>query len=78
MIEVSDTSLLYERNTKLPLHARFGIPEVWLMDLSNETIERHNEPAEDGYRRLKRVRRGMSLRSEMLPGLVFPADAVLG
>jgi Uma2 family endonuclease len=78
LIEVSDTSLSYDRNVKLPLYARAGIPEVWIVDLASETIERHTEPTAEGYRLVRRTRRGETLRSEGLGALVLPVDAVLG
>jgi Uma2 family endonuclease len=78
LIEVSDTSLAYDREIKLPLYTRSGIPEAWLVDLTGEVIERHTEPAEDGYRLVRRVRRGETLRSETVPELEVPVDAVLG
>jgi Uma2 family endonuclease len=35
IIEVSDTSLPYDREVKLPFYARHGIPEVWIVDLGH-------------------------------------------
>ena len=78
LIEVSDTTLSYDRNVKLPLYARAGIAEGWILDLANQAIERHNESSETGYGRMERVGRGRSLVSEALPNLVFHADAGLG
>lgn len=78
LIEVSDTTLSYDKNIKLPLYARSGIPEVWIVDLTNETIERHTNPSGDDYRNLEKVRRGETFQSAALPGLSLRADAVLG
>jgi Uma2 family endonuclease len=78
VIEVSDTTLSYDRNVKLPLYARAGIREAWIVDLQGEAVERHNDPAEDGYRRMERAGRGRTLASEVLPNLAFEANAVLG
>ena len=50
IIEVADTSLRYDREIKIPLYARHGIPEVWLVDLVNERLLRFLEPGPDGYR----------------------------
>ena len=77
-IEVSDTTLAYDRNVKLPPYARAGIGEDWIVDLPSEAIERHNDPSEDGYGRMQRVGRGRSLASEVLPNLTLQANAVLG
>ena len=78
VIEVSDTTLGYDRNVKLPLYARAGIREAWIVDLPNNAVERHNDPSEDGYQRMERARRGRALASESLQNLTLHADAVLG
>ncbi|CAA9444409.1 COG1355, Predicted dioxygenase [uncultured Rubrobacteraceae bacterium] len=78
VIEVSDTTLDYDRNVKLAFYARAGIGEAWIVDLPNEAIERHSDPSEDGYRRMERAGRGRSLTSEVLPNLTLQTDAVLG
>jgi Uma2 family endonuclease len=78
LIEVADTSLAYDREVKLLLYARSGIPEAWLVDLTGGVIERHTEPAEDGYRLVRRVGRGETLRSETVSELETPVDAVFG
>jgi Uma2 family endonuclease len=50
LVEVSDTTLAYDRDVKRPLYARAGIPEVWVVDLDDRQIEVHREPDEDVYR----------------------------
>lgn len=50
LIEVSDTTLAYDRDVKRPLYARAGIPEVWILDLEAEQIEVHRAPDDDVYR----------------------------
>jgi Uma2 family endonuclease len=78
LIEVSDSTFSYDRNVKLPLYARAEIPEVWIVDLPSEAVERHTEPTGDGYRLARQARRGEMLESIALPALVVPVDAVLG
>jgi Uma2 family endonuclease len=78
LIEVSDTTLAYDRNIKLPLYARFGIGEVWIVDLPGEAVERHTQPSEQGYRRMERAGRGQALQSEVIPDLILHTDTVLG
>ncbi len=78
MIEVADASLSYDREVKLPLYARSGIAEVWLVDLNAYVTERHTEPSENGYRLLRRAGRGETLESVVLPTLTLPVDAALG
>jgi len=78
LMEVSDTTLGYDRRVKLPLYARSGVPEVWILDLTGERIERHTGPSADGYRHTERARRGETLGSEVFPSLVLQVDAILG
>jgi len=49
LIEVSDTTLDLDREEKLPAYGRAGIPEVWIVNLNDETIEVHREPHFTGY-----------------------------
>ena len=78
LIEVSDTTLSYDRGMKLPLYARAGIREVWIVDLPGEVIECHTDPSGDVYRSLERARRGEKIESVALPELAFRVDAMLG
>jgi Uma2 family endonuclease len=78
LIEVSDTTLAYDRGVKLPLYAKAGIREVWIVDLTRETVGRHTDPSGEVYRRAERLRRGQTLESISLPGLTPSVDEVLG
>jgi Uma2 family endonuclease len=49
LIEVSDTTLDYDREEKLPAYGRAGIAEVWIVDLNNSTIEVYRDPHFTGY-----------------------------
>ena len=50
VVEVAGTSLVYDRDTKLPRFARSGIPEAWLIDVAAGTLARYRTPARTGYR----------------------------
>ncbi len=78
LIEVADTSLAFDRGTKLPLYARSGIPEAWLVDLRAQAIERHTNPSRDGYGVALRAGLGEKIESTVVPGLVISADDVVG
>jgi Uma2 family endonuclease len=49
VIEVSDTSLMYDLNVKAPLYARARIPEYWVADLTARRVLRHSEPQDGRY-----------------------------
>jgi Uma2 family endonuclease len=55
LIEVADSSLRYDRSTKLALYAEAGVPEYWLVDVAAEAIETYRLPGATGYRDVQRV-----------------------
>jgi hypothetical protein len=55
LIEVADSSLAYDRSTKLRLYAEAGIPEYWIVDCASEAIDVHRGPGPDGYRDVARA-----------------------
>ena len=77
LIEVSDSTLEYDRNKKLPLYAQAGIPEVWLVNLQNNTVEVHTEPREDIFSLIKVLRRDEVIKSENVPNLEIEVDKIL-
>lgn len=76
VVEVADSSLAFDRDVKLPLYARFGIPEARLVDLEGERIEVHSAPEAGEYGHVDRYRRGASVASPVL-GFALDADACL-
>ena len=49
VVEVADSTLRYDRTVKLPLYARAGIAEVWIVDLHRRVVDVHRAPVGDGY-----------------------------
>lgn len=78
LVEVSDTTVKYDRDQKLPLYAEAEIPEVWIVNLPNDLIEVHTQPSVGLYQFVKIYKRGETLKSEALPELVLEVDKVLG
>ncbi|MGM0558710.1 MAG: Uma2 family endonuclease [Myxococcota bacterium] len=52
VVEVADTSLEYDRSTKVPLYAEHGIPSVWLLDLQDQAVECYEHPESGVYERV--------------------------
>ena len=50
VMEVADASLRYDRDVKIPLYARHGVPEAWLLDLQARTLTVYSEPSVSGYK----------------------------
>ena len=49
LVEVSDSSLAYDRGAKLALYARFGVAEVWIIDIAGSAVEIYRQPKEGVY-----------------------------
>jgi Uma2 family endonuclease len=49
VIEVSDTSLRYDTNVKVPIYAKTGVPEVWIEDLKRDLLVVYRNPSGKGY-----------------------------
>ena len=77
LIEVSDTSTEYDREVKLPLYARYGIAEVWLVGLEAGTVEAFRSPTDRGYQEATQWERGQRLSSIAFPQLDVAVDDIL-
>ncbi len=51
LIEIADTSLTHDRKRKLPLYARFAIPEVWIIDIRRRRLDSYLDPDAGRYTR---------------------------
>ncbi len=78
VIEVADTSIGYDRQIKVPLYARAGIPEVWLVDMAEQNIEVYWEPSGGEYRHKKELTRGGLVSSTTIPDLAVEVGDILG
>lgn len=78
LVEVADTSATYERSAKVPLYARHGIRELWLVDLNADLVEVHRQPTDQGYLEVTRHRRGETVTPEALGDFSLSVDQILG
>lgn len=77
LIEVADSSIGFDRGTKLPLYARCGIPEAWLVDVVKRTLEVHRDPERDGYRQVQRLRDGDRIAPLAFPDFEIAVESIL-
>ena len=75
-VEVSNTSLDYDRKVKLALYARSLIPEVWIVNLAAEEVEVHRSPAAGGYASVTRAGRSDMLTIAAIPDVLIPVAAI--
>lgn len=53
LIEVSDSTIEYDREIKKNLYAGAGISECWIVNLQNNTVEVYSSPKNSSYRLAK-------------------------
>ena len=78
VVEVADTSEEYDREIKLPHYAGAGIREALLVVIPSEVLELHSSPSRGRYRRVKRFRRGQSVRPSAFPDVEMSVEEILG
>jgi Uma2 family endonuclease len=70
MVEVAESSLAYDLGVKVPLYARHGIPEVWVIDAATRTTHCFRGPRPDGYAERSMIAADEPLGCLALPGAV--------
>jgi Uma2 family endonuclease len=78
LIEVADTTLAYDRGTKLQLYARAGIVECWLVNLQSGSLEVNRGPTPQGYSRTTELRPGAVVSPSSLPTVEIEVAAIFG
>ena len=77
LIEVSDSTLGFDREIKKTLYAEAEILEFWLINLTENTIECHSSPKNGSYRLVKIVGTGESVESILIENLTLKVDEIL-
>ena len=78
LIEVADSSLRFDRTVKLPLYARAGIPEVWIVDLRRRVVDVHRAPGDGRYDDIVTKQMGDTLSPALAPEVRLTLDQVFG
>lgn len=78
LIEVSDSTVEYDRQVKAPLYARSGVREMWLINLGAGQVEVYRNPSPDGYREQRYLQRGEAVAPLAFPEASFRVDEILG
>lgn len=78
LVEVMDSSASYDRGTKLGLYARFGVAEVWLVDINGDRVEVYRALNGGTYTEISIRSRGQKVAPAALPDAELEVDAILG
>jgi Uma2 family endonuclease len=76
VVEVADTTLAFDAGTKVPLYARAGIAEAWIVDLQARTLRVFRDPGASGYRTSFAVSGGEKVAAALLPQVAVTVSAL--
>lgn len=77
LVEVSETTLDYDRQEKLPAYGRAGVGEVWIVNLNEGTVEIYREPQFNGYASKTILRVGDAATPLTFPDVAVTVAALL-
>jgi Uma2 family endonuclease len=76
LVEISDSSLRRDRELKLPLYARAGIQEYWIVDVQDEMVDVYTSSANLNYASARIFRRGDFVSPAAFPDLAITVDDI--
>jgi len=76
LIEVSDSSLEYDRDDKVPRYAEMGIPEVWIVDVHGQEVLQYSHPDRGAYQDVQALSRDDELVSVEIESLHLRVDDI--
>ncbi len=78
VVEVSDSTLNYDRNVKRYLYAEAKIPEFWIVNLLDNIVEVHQNPSNGIYQLVNIFNQDETVQSSILPEISISVDKILG
>ena len=76
LVEVADSSLRFDRTVKLPLYAKAGIAEFWIVDLKRRVVDTYRQPGATGYGEVTTYQAGDQVALALMPEIVVKLDLV--
>lgn len=77
LVEVSLSTLGYDRDVKMLLYAAAGVPEAWLVNLRDGWVESNTQPTADGYLTTRRYALGDTIAPQAFPDLTIPLERII-
>ncbi|WP_066381173.1 MULTISPECIES: Uma2 family endonuclease [unclassified Anabaena] len=78
LIEVADSTVLYDREEKIPLYAEANIIEVCLVDINAQVVEVYQQPTATGYQNIKTFSGGQILSIPGFPDVNISVNEIFG
>lgn len=77
IVEISVSTLGFDRETKREIYAEAGIVEFWLVNLENNTVEVYSHPKNGSYFEMKIYERGEIIRSKHIADLKLKVTDII-
>ncbi|RCJ38768.1 hypothetical protein A6770_12755 [Nostoc minutum NIES-26] len=78
LIEVADSTVMYDREEKIPLYAEANIIEVWLVDINEQIVEVYQQPTAAGYQHIQKFASGQTLSIQTFSNVTTTVDEIFG
>jgi Uma2 family endonuclease len=77
LVEVAESSKAHDLERKVPLYARHGIPEVWVLDLGERALHLFRHPSPQGYREASLLKPGDRVSPLAFPEVSLEVESLL-
>ena len=77
LVEVADSSIDFDRDVKAYVYAQSGVPEYWLVDLTEDRVVRYTLPAEGAYQLIEPLSPDARVAPGRLPRCLVRAGDLL-
>jgi Uma2 family endonuclease len=78
VMEISVSSLRYDRDIKLPIYASSRVPEIWIVDLQRESLLVYRDPGAGGYATALHLERGNAVSCLAFPETKLDVNDLFG
>lgn len=76
VVEIAQSSLRYDLDTKVSLYADAAIPEYWIFDLAGRVVHQFAQPTPKGYTAVEVHPFGARVASKMVPQIVVDTSRI--
>jgi Uma2 family endonuclease len=70
LVEVAESSLAYDRETKPPLYAEYDVDEYWIVNTNARRIEVYDQPQDGRFQRVRYFEREQELAPAVFPDII--------
>ncbi len=78
LIEVSDSTVKYDRTVKTRLYAEAEIGEVWLVNLPRQILEVYSQPANGKYKVVEKYEKNQTVSPQLLNEIKLKVSDIIG